>query len=261
MELIIKSLTVFKDEKDEDIAVMFHPLNGHPAVHGHELAQYLYYYTTSCKMFHAALNIGRLAAGAVGHFAKDQACLLAPHTKHEPVSFTYVVRQKEGKLIVEVRDNEQRRVIYKGDEGQMLIWAMGLVTYPAAITECLNVLGKFDPSPETGKSVCNLLNRYLGLEDFFVMLPDYKRTGKEQALLVVISDEDDAEARIGEAQMELEWPAGKNIKTIIFWVTHWVSRIAWLEHVHLNSFTSVDRLILKPDGEDAIDLRKDLDRW
>jgi hypothetical protein len=186
MELIIKSLTVFKDTRDEEIAVMFRPRNGHPAVHGHELAQYLYYYTTSCKMFHAALNIGRLAAGAVGHFSKDQSdvCLLAPHTKHEPVSYTYVVRQQEEKLIVEVRDNARRKAIFKGNEGQMLIWAMGLVTYPAAIAECLSVLGKFDLSPETGKSVCDLLNRYLGLEDFFVMLPDYKRTGREQALLV-----------------------------------------------------------------------------
>ncbi|MGD0235728.1 MAG: hypothetical protein ABSC55_14480 [Syntrophorhabdales bacterium] len=251
------SVTVFKDDRDEEIAVMLCHYDGHPAAYGHRLAEYLEWYAAWHEGHDAPLDMNEVAAGVVGKFKRDldDVSLVAPHAEHEDLSYDYVVRQKGDQLIIDVRDKMKREVIFKGTTNEMLRWAEVLVIDPVALAlELLYALGKLAPYQLTGEVMCRLIAKYSRLEDYFALIPGPSWHGKEEGLLVAIGREDDIHARIEAAEKEVLRPTGKNITTVIFWAAKWLWPREW--SAYEGAFNLVRRIILKRIDSDPQDLRQ-----
>lgn len=248
-----KSITVFKDTGDEEIAVMLRPLNGHPKVHGLKLAEYLVSYAEAHE---AAIDMTDLAAGVVGEFKRRvrKIYLVAPHTEHEDVSYVYVLKERDGKLMIEVRDNEKKKVMFNGNAHEMIRWAEALATDSAALApEFISAIEKLAPSPTASERLCMLLNN-LRLKGHLMSIPGHRRTGRELGLLVAIGSKDEIHARIEEAIRELERADGKRLRTVVFLSRDWLSDAEWKSYE--GSFSSVNKLFLISGHGGPRDLRQ-----
>lgn len=114
-----RSLTVFKDEEGQEIAVMYRQLDGYPKGHGKDLTEML----SGIKMVNGlsidnpgkvANGMGCLAAQIVAHFKEGPGgiYLLPAGSRDCGEDYTYLITGNTDEPEIEIRD--RRKLLYKG---------------------------------------------------------------------------------------------------------------------------------------------------
>lgn len=126
-----RSLTVFVDEEaDKEIVVMYRQMDGYPEGHGKDLCEFLdgihivNGIPAHKKQERLANGMGCLSAQTVAHF-KDEVGSFYLHpagTRDLWEDYIYYVSVKDDLPFVEIRDADDRTVLFKGNPKQVLEW-------------------------------------------------------------------------------------------------------------------------------------------